>query len=101
MELQAIRYASMVSTMTFERAAEVFGRYLSTLGRQEEDPRAVMLDFLGWGKPDEDLFGQDVRIILASAEFSKELTSTVLWLIEHTIDIRCVRLKPYDLGGRI
>jgi hypothetical protein len=101
MELQSIRYASMVSTMTFERAAEVFGRYLSTLGKQEQDPSAMMLDFLGWDKPDEDLFGQDVRIILASGEFSKELTSTVLWLIEHTIDIRCVRLKPYDLGGRI
>src|ERR1700758_1748952 len=57
MELQSIRYASMVSTMTFERAAEVFGRYLSTLGKQEQDPSAMMLDFLGWDKPDEDLFG--------------------------------------------
>ena len=45
--------------------------------------------------------GQDVRIVLASAEFSKELTSSVLWLIEHNIDIRCVRLKPYALGERI
>jgi hypothetical protein len=44
MDLQSIRYAAMVSTMTFERAAEVFGRYLSTLGKKEEDPRAVMLD---------------------------------------------------------
>jgi hypothetical protein len=101
MELQSIRYASMVSTMTFERAAEVFGRYLSTLGNKEQDPRAVMLDFLGWDEPDEDLFGQDVRIVLASAEFSKELTSSVLWFIDHTIDIRCVRLKPYALDGRI
>lgn len=101
MDLQSIRYASMVSTMTFERAAEVFGQYLSISGRPEQDPRAVMLDFLGWDKPDEDLFGQDVRIVLASAEFSKELTSTVLWLIDHTIDIRCVRLKPYAFDGRI
>jgi RecB family endonuclease NucS len=34
MELQAIRYASMVSTMTFDRAVEVFGSYLSALGVQ-------------------------------------------------------------------
>jgi hypothetical protein len=88
MELQSIRYASMVSTMTFDRAAEVFGRYLLALGREERDPRADMLDFLGWDEPDEDLFGQDVRIILASAEFSKEITSSVLWLIDHSIDIR-------------
>jgi hypothetical protein len=101
MELQAIRYASMVSTMTFDRAAEVFGRYLAASGKEEQDPRAEMLKFLDWEKPDEDLFGQDVRIVLASAEFSKELTSSVLWLIDHSIDIRCIRLKPYDLDSRI
>jgi hypothetical protein len=101
MELQAIRYASMVSTMTFERSAEIFGRYLATVGRVERDPRAAILDFLGWDEPDEDLFAQDVRIVLASAEFSKELTSAVLWLIDHSIDIRCVRLKPYALDDRV
>ena len=101
MELQAIRYASMVSTMTFDRAVEVFGRYFTTLGKEERDTRTILLDFLGWDEPDEDLFGQDVRIVLASAEFSKELTSSVLWLIDHNIDIRCVRLKPYALDGRV
>ncbi|HEY1932195.1 MAG TPA: hypothetical protein VGG99_09310 [Acetobacteraceae bacterium] len=101
MDLQAIRYASMVSTMTFDRAAEVFGRYLKATGRDEQEPRAIMLEFLGWDAPDEDIFAQDVRIVLASAEFSKELTSSVLWLIGHDIDIRCVRLKPYNLDGRI
>jgi hypothetical protein len=64
MELQSIRYASMVSTMTFDRAAEVFGRYLVTLGKEGLDPRAIMLDFLGWDEPDEDMFGQDVRVVL-------------------------------------
>jgi hypothetical protein len=101
MDLQAIRYASMVSTMTFDRAAEVLGSYLVSIGKEDQDPRALMLDFLGWDEPDEDLFGQDVRITLASAEFSKEITSSVLWLIDHTIDIRCVRLKPYALDCRI
>ncbi|OJW24845.1 MAG: hypothetical protein BGO51_12200 [Rhodospirillales bacterium 69-11] len=101
MELQSIRYAAMVSTMTFERAAEVYGRYLAGLGKEDQDARTLMLDFLGWDEPDEDLFGQDVRIVLASAEFSKELTSAVLWLIARTIDIRCVRLKPYSLDNRI
>jgi hypothetical protein len=100
MELQAIRYASMVSAMTFEQAVDIFGRYLKAVGRQSEDPRETILDFLSWEEPDEDLFAQDVRIVLASAEFSKEITSSVLWLIDHGIDIRCVRLKPYMLAGR-
>ncbi|MFQ5784420.1 MAG: hypothetical protein ACE5H8_06300 [Alphaproteobacteria bacterium] len=101
MELQSIRYASMVSAMTFDQAAEAFGRYLKQLVKEHEDPRTTILDFLDWDEPDEDQFAQDVRIVLASAEFSKELTSSVLWLIDHSIDIRCVRLKPYNLAGRL
>jgi len=40
-------------------------------------------------------------LFLSSAEFSQELTSSVLWLADHGIDIRCVRLKPYSLDGRL
>ncbi len=101
MELQAIRYAAMVSTMTFDQAADVFSRYLSQTGKAETDARAELLDFLGWTEPDDDAFAQDVRIVLASAEFSRELTTSVLWLIERGLDIRCVRLQPYDLQGRV
>jgi hypothetical protein len=39
--------------------------------------------------------------VLASAEFSRELTSAVLWLNEHGLDIRCVRLQPYTDGARV
>jgi len=101
MELQAIRYAAMVSTMTFDQAADVFARYLTQIGKADTDARPELLDFLGWDEPDEDAFAQDVRIVLASAEFSRELTTSVLWLIERGIDIRCVRLQPYGLDGRV
>ena len=100
MELQAIRYAAMVSTMTFDQAVDVYGRYLAQTGKKDTNARAEILDFLGWGEPDEDAFAQDVRIVLASAEFSRELTTSVLWLVERAIDIRCVRLQPYALDGR-
>ena len=78
MELQAIRYASMISTMNFDRAVDVFVEYLKAIGKSDQDARTLLLDFLGWEEPDEDQFGQDVRIVLASAEFSKEITSSVL-----------------------
>jgi hypothetical protein len=101
MDLQSIRYASMVSTTTFDQAVDIFSQYLTKLGRVDEDPRAIILKFLGWDVPDDDKFAPDVRIVLASAEFSRELTSSVLWLNDHGTDIRCVRLKPYILDGRI
>jgi hypothetical protein len=100
MELQAIRYASMVSALTFERAVDIYGGYLREI-KSDHDPRSSMLEFLGWDEPDDEKFCQDVRIVLASAEFSKELTSSVLWLNERDLDIRCVRLKPYTLDSRV
>jgi hypothetical protein len=100
MELQAIRYAAMVSTLTFEEVVDVYANYLRRIG-QETDARTSILEFLGWEGPDDEPFAQDVRIVLASAEFSKELTTAVIWLNKRGLDIRCVRLKPYDDNGRV
>jgi hypothetical protein len=100
MELQAIRYAAMVSTMTFEGVVDIYGRYLTTNGI-DADPRGKILDFLGWEEPDEDSFAQDVRIVLVSANFSKELTTAVMWLNKRDLDIRCIRLIPYQDSGRV
>src|SRR5436190_990869 len=47
MELQAIRYAAMASTMTFEKAVELYGSHLQRLNRAA-DARELMLEFLGW-----------------------------------------------------
>jgi hypothetical protein len=100
MELQAIRYAAMVSTMTFAKIVEVFGSFLRRNG-SNADARTTLLNFLEWEEPDEDRFAQEVRIVLASAEFSKELTTAVMWLNERNLDIRCVRIKPYSDSGRV
>src|SRR5690606_17774997 len=58
----------------------------------------AILDFLSLDGPEEASFGQDVRIVVASADFSKPLTATVLWLIDRGIDIRCIRMVPHRLG---
>lgn len=100
MELQAIRYASMVSAMTFERAEQIHGEYLTGIGEPAEDARTRMLTFLGWEEPDEEAFAPDVRIVLVSEDFGKELTTAVLWLRDRDIDIRCVRLRPYQDGEK-
>ena len=100
MELQAIRYAAMVSTLTFEKVVEIFDAYSKRAGKQI-DARTSILEFLGWDSPDDELFAQDVRIVLASAEFSKELTTAVMWLNDHGLDIRCVRMQPYEDNDRL
>lgn len=100
MELQAIRYASMVSAMTFARAEQIHAEFLTRLGKPATSARSSMLKFLAWEEPDEENFAPDVRIVLVSEDFGKELTTAVLWLREREIDIRCVRLRPYRDGDR-
>ena len=100
MDLQAIRYAAMISTMTFTQAVEAHQSYLGRLGENDEYAQRSILDFLGWEEPDEGEFATDTRIVLVSGEFSKEITTAVLWLNERDLDIRCVRLRPYSLDGR-
>lgn len=103
MELQAIRYAAMISTLTFDRLVEIYERYLSenNLGN---DARGRVLEFLTPDDPDDEEFDQEikeVKIVLVSAEFSKEVTTSVLWLNDRGLDIRCVRLRPCDNDGQV
>ena len=100
MELQAIRYSAMISTMTFDQVVEAHKSFLAGIG-SDDDAQQRILDFLEWDEPDEESFAQDVRIVLASAEFSIELTSAVLWLNDKGIDIRCVKMEPFYDGQRI
>ena len=100
MELQAIRYAAMVSTLTFSKAAHILQKHLKANGSDQE-AGPVLLEFLRWDEPKEDDFALDVRVILVSANFSKELTTSVMWLNERNLDIRCVRLIPYKYQEKV
>jgi len=99
MDLQAIRYAAMVHLMTFERAVEAHATYLSKLGRAD-DAKTEILKFLEWEEPRAE-FGRETRILLVSGEFSKEITTAVLWLNKLELDIRCVKMRPYSIGERV
>jgi hypothetical protein len=98
MELQAIRCAAMVSSMTFEQVVNALARTLN-----DQDPiaqaRAELFSFLDWDS--DDALDGDVSIILASADFSVEITTAVLWLNKKGLDITCIRVKPYRLGSEV
>ncbi len=98
MELQALRSAAMVSAMTFEQLVDSHARYRDKSSPDTDAAKASILDFLGWDDVYEDQFAQDTRILLAAADFSKELTTAVMWLIDRGIDIRCIRMKPYRMA---
>ena len=100
MELQALRYAAMISALTFSRLIEIYEDSLSDQGN-DIDAKQELLGFLDWDEVDEDGFGNTVRIVLVAADFSKELCTTVMWLNDFGIDIRCVRITPYQHHGEL
>lgn len=94
MELQAIRYAAMVSSMTLDQAIEAHARSLGGDDAREK-ARAAVLEHLDLESDDDDELTGSVGIILVSADFSTELTTSVMWLKDQGLDVRCVRLQPY------
>ena len=100
MELQAIRYAAMVSSMTLDQAIAAYARLL---GGDDSEGRAKreVLEFLELDSAEDEELTDEVRILLVSASFSPELTTSVIWLNKHGLDISCIRLKPYKMEGDV
>ena len=94
-ELQAVRYAAMVANMTVEQVIEAHTAYLSKRGI-DKDAKLRVLDHLeAEDEADATILTDRPRIILASAGFSTELTTSVLWLRDGGMDISCVKLQLY------
>ncbi len=102
-DLQALRYAAMVSSMTFDKLINYFRVYQSHANGSDIDSdtaREQLLDFITQNEDFTELSDKP-RIILCSEDFSTELTTTVLWLNQHGMDISCVRIKPHKVGDQI
>lgn len=102
-DLQAIRYAALISTLTLKTVLPYFVDFYNKENKDahitSEKAEEIIQEFT-----DNDFidFTQKPRIILCSENFSTELTTTVLWLLNHYgIDITCVRIKPHKVKETI
>ncbi|MBV7411128.1 DUF4268 domain-containing protein [Maritimibacter sp. DP1N21-5] len=73
----------------------IYQQYLERNGGGDAAGR--ICEFLGEDTLDEVVLndGTNQRIVFIAANFRKEVTATVLWLREHQIDARCVKVIPY------
>ncbi len=102
MELQAIRYAAMVSSMTLDQAVAAHAKYLGgDPAESEVKARNAVAEFLNVESIEETELVDEVRIVLVSADFSSEITTSVMWLNKRGLDIRCIRLRPYKMGDKV
>ena len=101
MDLQAVRYAAMVSNMTFDQVVQAHRKYLARRNREVDAATDEIRAHLDGANADADVDSEFPRIILASGDFSTELTTSVLWLNDNGLDIKCVRLDLYRSDERL
>ncbi len=96
---QAIKYASYCASLTKEQIISIFQKHLGP----EKDARKVLSDFFNEVDLDEIELNPEnsQRIIFVAANFRKEVTSSVLWLSNFGLKIKCFKVTPYLYNGRI
>jgi hypothetical protein len=98
---QALKYTSYCSTLSTSQIIKIYQDFLNKqLG--DEDARTNIMEFMGLGQDNELLLNHnDQRIIFVANHYRKEVTSTVLWLLDHDINIKCFRASPFSMGDEI
>lgn len=94
---QSLKYASYCSTLSKLKIAEIYQKYLDKV-ETGKDAKALICDFLGKEDFEEVVLnpGNDQRLIMVAAEFRKEVTSTVLWLLKHKVFVKCFKATPFQ-----
>ena len=100
MELQSIRYAAMVSMMTFEDVVAAHESFLlkwQTEDKIQINAREEISKFLNSSDEQKEI-SDTPKIFLIAPSFSKEITTTVLWLNKNfSFNIKCLEMKPYQI----
>lgn len=93
----------MVSSMTLESLGPHYLDYLQKYSKRSDlDLDAAKNEIIEFIQNEEfEEFSTRPRIILCSEDFSREVTTTVLWLRQFDVDISCVRFSPYRVEDKI
>ena len=97
---QALKYVSYCSTLSTTQIIKIYQEYLNKLGL-EENAKDNVLEFLDIDEDGLLLNRDDQRIIFVANNYRKEVTSTVLWLLQHSIQVQCFRAIPYGKGDEL
>ncbi len=99
---QALKYASYCSGLSKANITKIYQQYLDVTepGTNAEERISDFMD----GQDFEEIVlnkGVTQRIILIAAKFRKEVTSTVLWLMNFKVHLQCFRAIPFAMGEEL
>lgn len=99
---QILKYASYCSSLNRSQIISIYEDYLNKIGdgktaeeRISEFYEGVDIEEISLNK------GSTQRLILVSGSFRKEVTSTVLWLINYNLRIQCFKITPYQHSDKL
>lgn len=99
---QALKYTAYVSNLSKNQIVEIYQDYLDK-HYEGESAIARICEFLNV----EDLVevslnpGNEQRIFFIAANFRKEVTSTILWLLSKGVSAQCFKVTPFEMGGEL
>ncbi len=98
---QALKYAAYCSSLKKREIVGIFQKYLNLSGGG--DAAHKICEFLGEDSLDEVVLndGTNQRVIFIAGSFRREITATVLWLRDHQIDARCIKVVLYRFGDEL
>ena len=96
---QAIKYASYCSSLSKSEIIQMYQKYLGE-GHNAEEMISEFMD----GKEIKEIDlnpDNSQRIFFVAANFRKEVTSSVLWLTNFNLRLKCFKVTPYKYGDRV
>ncbi len=99
---QALKYVAYCSSLKKAEIVEIYQKYLNR-GSDGANAEMNLCDFLNVEDLDEVVLntGNEQRLVLIAANFRKEVTATVLWLLGHGVRAQCFRVAPYSFGEEL
>lgn len=99
---QALKYVAYCSTLTQKGILEIYQKYLDRFSRNE-NALENLCEFLEVEDLDEVVLNptNEQRLVLIAANFRKEVTATVLWLLAHKVKAQCFRVVPYSFEDEL
>jgi hypothetical protein len=98
---QVLKYASYCSSLSKQQIKDIYQVYLDKKGLHENAETNIS-DFLDAEDFREIQLNKTQRIILVSGSYRKEVTSTVLWLLQkYNLKIQCFKATPFSFGEQI
>lgn len=98
---QVLKYASYCASLSKVQIRTIYQQYLDKQ-RISEDAESKITDFFEVSDFAELELNKSQRIIMVSAHFRKEVTSTVLWLLNnYKLKIQCFKTTPYTMDNQL